>query len=136
MLWIPFLVPLAWLLICPVIAALGGWLSLAQAFPGARRSDGTAYAWQSVQLGLFGNYNNCIDVTVGPAGIHLLPILLFRSGHPPILIPWSAVRACTATRRFLRKATRIELAVNTSSLTLLGDGGAEVLRQWTARGTA
>ena len=54
---------------------------------------------QSGGIGMV-NYNRCLTVHHAPEGIYVSVLLPFRLGHPPLLIPWSAIHHVTP-RKFL-----------------------------------
>lgn len=94
--WIVLLVTLAfpvlWSGTVWVIGQLG-WGSLARRY----RADGSeidgSIRWirfTSGQIGL-SNYSSTLHVGVADDGLHLRVPLLFRPGHPPLLIPWGAI---------------------------------------------
>jgi hypothetical protein len=125
--------PLIWVLVALAVATLGGWRGLAQAYPASGRIRGAVFIGQSLSLGLLGSYRNCLEVTVEEeAGIHLIPMLLFRVGHPAILIPWSAVADCAEQRQFLWQKTRVLLA-SRQELVFAGPVAREILRAWQVR---
>ncbi len=88
------LFPLFWMAIVLLISRVGGWVSLARSFPGPQTppQEGETFGWVSARFGRFANYNNVLNVIVSRNGIYMRPILLFRVGHAPILIPWHVVQ--------------------------------------------
>lgn len=100
---------LFWSLIVFVIAHTGGWAGLAKAYPANRKPEGRTWNWRTIRFGLFGNYRNSVDVTLSDAGLHMYPIFVFRIGHKPILIPWTAVS--DAHRRDLWFSPTLTLSV-------------------------
>ncbi|TYC65188.1 hypothetical protein FMN63_22445 [Stappia sp. BW2] len=100
---------LFWSFIVFVVAHIGGWARLAKAYPATGKPEGRSWNWRSMRIGLFFNYRNSVNVTLSDAGLYMRPILLFRIGHKPILLPWKAIS--DAQRRDLWFATTITLAV-------------------------
>lgn len=47
---------------------------------------------RSGRIGWLTNYNNVLTIGVSPQGLYLATMLLFRFMHPPLLIPWSAIK--------------------------------------------
>jgi hypothetical protein len=86
-------IPLFWLALMWLIAHLGGWATLAKAFPARARPGGTAFAGLSLQLGPATSYGGCITAVFSPDGLFLVPFVLFRFAHRPLLIPWDNVGA-------------------------------------------
>ncbi len=79
-----------WLFVTGLISFVGGWYSLAKTHPAPERSlgRGAEYSFQSVRIGLMGNYRTCVNVTVLGEGLLLCPIVLYRFLHRPIFLPW------------------------------------------------
>ena len=99
--FLAILFPLAWLGMCWLIAAVGGWAILASLYraPEDFELDPAArFRFRSIQLrrsALFpARYSNSITIGLTDAGLYLLPLILFRFGHPPLLIPWRDIREC------------------------------------------
>ena len=49
-----------------------------------------------------GGYGNCLTVGSSPHGLYLAMMLLFRFGHPPLLIPWDEITVSRQTFVFFR----------------------------------
>ncbi len=92
------LLPVVWCVVSVLLAHIGGWRELARAYPATRRFDGEKLGVRSARLG-YVNYNNCIRVSAGPAGLLLRMILPFRLAHPPILVPWTEVSVSDSGKR-------------------------------------
>jgi hypothetical protein len=106
--WIVLLMlAFGWPLVTATLAILSGWRRLAERFPAPPIVDGEKYASQSLRLSLLGSYNRCVHVTVGEKGLHMVPMILFRLLHPPILIPWTDISACERRDFLFMKRTRI-----------------------------
>ena len=81
-----------WVALCIYgVAVVGGWRRLAERYPSSRPIDGQRFDMESLHLGWFGRYSNCVEVTVGGKGISLQPMVPFRIGHPRLTIPWADV---------------------------------------------
>lgn len=93
-------VPGFWLALMFVIAHVGGWAGLARAFPAPGRPRGVTFRSLSLQIRPATSYGGCITAVFGPDGLFLVPFLIFRFGHRPLLIPWEDVGA-PVERRFL-----------------------------------
>lgn len=92
--------PLFWIGIINLTSRLFGWHSLANKY----RTDyfPTDYVgWQSGQLNGLGNYNNILRVAIKSEGIYLGVFVLFKPGHPDLLIPWSEVSQVKKSNMFL-----------------------------------
>jgi hypothetical protein len=52
---------------------------------------GQKWHWQSMAIGML-SYRSCLTVGANATGIYIAPWWLFRSGYPPIVIPWSELQ--------------------------------------------
>ena len=80
-----------WLFVGSRIAEVSGWKLMASRYAVERRPHGVRYFWRSMRWTAFASYKRCINVTVSTAGVYLVPSLLFRFGHAPLLVPWDRV---------------------------------------------
>jgi len=94
--WLPLLVFPAfvalWIGVIFLIAATGGWRSLAERFgsdPGEYR--GTRWHMRSGVMGGFARYNNILTIGADSRGLYLSVLFLFRVGHSPLYIPWDHI---------------------------------------------
>lgn len=93
----PFFFGAMWFGVVGLIGSLGGWGALAARYPAQPDESGHLFAMASASLGrglLPMNYNGCLKVRLGNAGIGLSVLLPFRFRHPPLTIPWTAVESC------------------------------------------
>lgn len=95
----PFLFVGMWCAICLLLSRLGGWRRLAESFPVSSGPSGKCFIMQSGKVGVV-SYGGCLTVHNSPTGLFLSVWWLFRLGHPPLFIPWSAIRN-VRTRRYL-----------------------------------
>jgi hypothetical protein len=86
-------IPLFWLAIMFLIARLGGWAALAKACPAPGRPPGTGFCGLSLHIAPATSYGGCISAVFSPDGLYLIPLVIFRFGHRPVLIPWEHVGA-------------------------------------------
>jgi hypothetical protein len=101
-----------WCLICLAIAHVGGWRKLAKKYRTDRLVDGQLLRFVSMQIGYFptmGSYRQVIFVSLSPEGLGLSLFLPFRCGHPPLLIPWSAITECKREKQFFWDVTALYL---------------------------
>ncbi len=101
-----------WTGILHLIAAIGGWSRLVRVYPGnalaksgaggqsGQAAKGQSYNWVSMQLGWIAQYSSVLTVSVTAQGLHIAPMIFFKIGHPPLLIPWAAIASSTS-KRFL-----------------------------------
>lgn len=82
------------------VALFGGWRLLARHFRAQAPFSGRKWRMQSAQMRWMCNYNNVLTVGANEMGLFLATMFLFRSGHPPLSIPWTEI-SVTGTSRFL-----------------------------------
>jgi len=107
---------LLWSAVLGLIAGLGGWRALAESYPAPDTpgyDDGAErFSWSSVAFGggpvSLGNYRSAVTITIGPRGLGLVPNLFFRFRHPPILVPWRAVKVYEEGRTLGLSWVRLE----------------------------
>lgn len=90
-----------------------GWRQLAGRYRAtAQPPAGCRYHGVSGWMAPFilGSYHNCLNVTVSPAGIHVVPWIPFRLFHPPLLFPWACVEQIDTRSGWLRGRTEVRLA--------------------------
>lgn len=95
-----------WSAVCIVLAAWGGWRSLARYYAGEVRMAKAGWRFQSATMRRMTNYNFILTVTVGEDGLGLSVLGLFRPGHPPIKVPWNDIEA-QADRHLLLPAVKL-----------------------------
>ena len=81
--------PLFWCGIVWLLAQIGGWARLAQDFRTDKTPRGTPFHWQSGAVG-WTSYRGVLQLAAAPEGLFLSLPWLFRVGHAPLFIPWSA----------------------------------------------
>jgi hypothetical protein len=110
-LWVLFPVLFAgmWLLVSHSLAAMGGWRALAEVYPARSPFTGTRFRLRSARLGGHVNYNSCLTLGAGPAGLYLAVLPMFLVAHPPLLIPWSDITA-RETRSWLLRDVELRFA--------------------------
>ena len=80
-----------WVLVCLLVARIGGWSLLAEIYRSSEPFEGSKWRFQSAQMRWWMNYNNCLTVGTNSRGLYLATFLLFRPGHPPLFVPWTDV---------------------------------------------
>jgi hypothetical protein len=68
-----------------------GWSDFAKIYRVERLPEGQSYWWQSGSFNWQGSYARIINVIISPKGIGLSVSILWRCGHPPLLVPWANV---------------------------------------------
>jgi hypothetical protein len=81
-----------WLLVSATISFVGGWFSLAKVYRTQVKFNGAKWGMQSGQMRWLANYNSVLTIGVGPQGLYLASMFLFRFMHPPLLVPWSEIK--------------------------------------------
>ena len=99
-----------WCLVVAMISVIGGWHSLGKTYRAvetifriAGGNEGRRFRWASLSMGpryFPTNYGNCVQVAVDDQGIGLKVWLIFRILHPPLMIPWSAIKHCDLDKLF------------------------------------
>jgi hypothetical protein len=81
-----------WFLVAAIISFVGGWFSLAKVYRTRATFNGAKWRMQSGQMRWRANYHNVLTIGVGPQGLYLASMFLFRFTHPPLLVPWSEIK--------------------------------------------
>jgi hypothetical protein len=81
-----------WFLVASIVSCVGGWFSLSRLYRTRVPFDGTKWRMQSGRMRGLTNYNNVLTLGVGPQGLYLATMFLFRFMHPPLLISWSEIK--------------------------------------------
>jgi hypothetical protein len=103
-----FAFPFIYVVVAYSIAAMG-WSDLAARFRTDTPPPADARRMQWGSFGGFGSYNNVLTVGASDAGLYLAVLFLFRAFHPPLLIPWSAIKSRTRQRYFLVMCDTLEI---------------------------
>jgi hypothetical protein len=91
LLFLPFFV-FIWVLASYVIALIGGWRALAgRDAAGAAEFTGEKWSMQSGRMRWTTRYNGALTVGANAEGLYLGVLFMFRVGHPPLYVPWTAV---------------------------------------------
>jgi hypothetical protein len=126
--------PLFWLGVTGLLSIVGGWRELSASYamdPAAWKTmpaQTTTGALQRFLLPV--NYSHTLRVHVRDDGFALAPVRVFRFMHPPLFIPWTAVRECQdRTLLFWRY---VEVTVHGSSVSIMVGGrpGRAMLEAW------
>lgn len=82
------------LVVSGLLAWFGGWRDLVKVYPAQAKPAGEVFRLRSVRLRKWRvptNYNNCVTIILGDAGLYLGMPFFFRFQHDPILIPWQQI---------------------------------------------
>lgn len=74
-----------------LMGTLGPWRTLAVAHRATRAPEAPVLGRQYAMFGRV-RYNGVLRFAYEPEGLHVSIIPLWRLGHPPLLLPWSAFR--------------------------------------------
>lgn len=106
--WLFLLIPLAFLIIFPLIwcgvvkllSVVSGWAALARQFPaGERPVSGEEHRRVTAMVGSV-SYKRSLTLHLAADGLFVETGKLFSIGHPRLFIPWSAVRRREPVRLF------------------------------------
>jgi hypothetical protein len=101
----PFFFAGVWILVMRLLSFVSGWHRLAERYHHPEEFRGTVLRNQSARLrGV--NFNRVLDIGAGEEGLYLVPMILFRLFHKPLLIPWGEIEA-EPFRRFLSGGVRL-----------------------------
>ena len=90
-----------WCLVGRVMSLMSGWTELAKRFHFPGRFQGKYYRFQSAWLKSV-NFRGSLEMGMNDRGLYLVPMILFRLFHKPLLIPWAEIQA-EPFRKFLFK---------------------------------
>jgi hypothetical protein len=119
-----------WLAVSALSSLLGGWRELASRYAAVPDAGGARFLFSTVSLHAWllpTRYANCVTVRLSAEGFGLAVPFLFM--HPPVLIPWAAIRTCRKGGLLWRY---VEVALNRpdTRIRLYGRAGAAVHQQW------
>ena len=81
-----------WIAIGHLISMIGGWRSLAARYAGdAGQFTGRRWHMQSGAMRWTTRYGNVLTIGADSGRMYLAVMVLFRSGHPPLYIPWAEI---------------------------------------------
>jgi hypothetical protein len=123
-----------WRFVAAILSAAGGWGALAERYPAPPTPEGKAYPSNSGFLQrwfLPVNYNFILTVRVGDSGVGLETNPLFRFNHPPLLIPWHAVRECRRFSFLFFTGAHFRVAEPGVRIAISGPAGEAILERWT-----
>jgi hypothetical protein len=132
--------PLFWLGITGLLSVVGGWRELAgsyaaepAAFQGVRPLHATG-ALRRLLLPV--NYSHTLRVHVWSDGFGLATMRLFRFMHPPLFIPWTAVRSCEEGALLFWPYVEVRLHGSSIAIMVGGQAGRAIREGWMQARTA
>ena len=103
----PFLFIGMWVLVLKILSIKSGWVKLVEKYCFLEKFKGKYYRSQSAKIKKV-NFSGSLEMGVNERGLYLIPMILFRLFHKPILIPWVEIHG-EAFSRFLFKGYRLKL---------------------------
>lgn len=98
-----------WVLVGFLAGYIGGWRSLASRFRARGPFNGLVIARQSGQMRWIAGYGNCLNLGANHEGLFLSTMILFRAGHPSLLIPWDQITVSTDWFFLMGKVVKFRL---------------------------
>jgi len=80
-----------WLGLLILISFFSGWIFLAEQYRYSGQEITQKKYFQGAAMRWWMGYNGCLTVGANREGVYMSVWLLFRSGHPPLFIPWEDV---------------------------------------------
>lgn len=99
---------LIWSGVVYLLAWLGGWRRLARLYRTANTPKGAPLGTFWAMVGPV-NHKGTLHIQPAPEGLYLSTMALFRMGHPPLLIPWHAIKRHDVEQLSLVKWVALEL---------------------------
>ncbi len=133
LLLLPLILGVVWCGTMRLLAWSGGWSRLAAAFPGQASARGARIFHRWIGVGWV-DYNGCVNYTADEGGLHIALWPIFNFAHPPLYIPWTAMRAEDVRKVFGRRGQVVTLAIGDPVITkiklpeVVFEAGSNVLR--------
>jgi hypothetical protein len=84
--------PLFWSAVVFLISRLGGWGSMAEAYPYREPHSAQCFSLQSAILRLAASYRGVLKICADDEGLYFSVMFLFRPGHSSFFVPWEEIR--------------------------------------------
>lgn len=108
-----------WCFVCYLLSWVSGWHTLARRFRFTQDFVGEQWRFRSGKMRWNATFGNCLTLGANRSGLYLAVLFLFRTGQPPLFIPWSEITVWRERRWFLWRIrftlgrdTRIPLWIN------------------------
>ena len=124
-----------WLVITGLLSYIGGWASLARAFPAHDEVHGDRFRFRSGSLGwryFPVRYGNCLFITVNQEGFCLSILFPFRFLSPPIFVPWAEVVVVEEKRLLFFRYYVLSIRDHWSRISVRGTPGSSLKEQFEA----
>ena len=89
---LPVLFVATWVGVVTLLAHVGGWARLARHYRTFDSFGGEPIRFQFGYLG-FARYKGVLTFGTEAKGLYIATLLLFRPGHPPLVVPWGQLSA-------------------------------------------
>jgi hypothetical protein len=99
---------LIWSGVVWLLAWLSGWQELARHYRYTGTPKGQPIGTFWAMLGPV-NHRGTLTMQAAPEGLYLATMVLFRIGHPPLLIPWHAIKRQEGRQLSLIKMVALDL---------------------------
>ncbi|MFY2564299.1 hypothetical protein ACN469_42300 [Corallococcus terminator] len=115
---LPLLILLGFVSVLAIGSRVSGWHGLARQYraEGAKPRQLKNFVWG--QVGWM-QFRNCLAVGGDERGLYLVPNLIFRLFHPPLLIPWSEVQGRERKSVFFMKTDTFSVGDRSVRIRLL-----------------
>jgi hypothetical protein len=97
-----------WCGILTTLAAVGGWTALASRYPALGPPTGRVLRMQSARFGWI-EYNGGLTMYVDDEGLRIAVWPIFRPGHPPMFLPWAALKIVSVNDAWWQRAVTVEI---------------------------
>lgn len=121
---LPVAFGLIWTAVSLLISLFSGWGQLAKYYRTENIPTGKSLGNYWLLMGP-ANYRGVTTIQPSSEGLYLSILLLFRLGHPPLLIPWRDIRVSGSVRN--GQVNWITLEVGSPAITTLRLPGSETL---------
>lgn len=99
---------LIWSGVVYLLAWVSGWRRLARHYRCAKAPTGSVFGALWAMLGPV-SYRGTLQIQPAPEGLYLSTMVFFRLGHPPLLIPWHAIKRQDGAQISLIKMVALDL---------------------------
>jgi len=97
----PILFVGTWCLALKLLSTMSGWSQLTARFDLQGEFQGRIWRFQSARMNRV-SFRAALSIGAGRGGLYLVPMLLWRPFHNPLLIPWGEVQAEPLKRSWFR----------------------------------
>ena len=98
-----------WAFISLILSFVGGWMSLAKAYPHQGQATGKLFRFRSASLRWGTTYNHCLTFGVSQSGLYVAQFFPFRLFHHALFIPWHDIQSRPFNQWFF---SGVELVTN------------------------